>query len=438
MQSTRDASSGLPWTERIRRKMWGSDNPPGLKDPYGGPGYFERRRQEAQAERGRGQIPTEPTIVEHEPALPEPGLPEMSTLEEESAQNTEHSHAQDMMRSRSVPENDPEKEDLTYVQAETWNGLEQVGLSGHWSETPPTPADSFRPYLAAFEKASSWKEILSALHQAVVEVVTLRDSRLPLTYSLGHIAYKPDVLAALSTTTIEFDYHSKQIVLKYKDGGRRLMVEAILGDDLQRSISPYEPVAETTYAEVPALEANGDTTFTAPDQESQELRSQEADFPGQDIEYDGTHTFVATKEEMNNGNGDQYKNNIEDLPPQKRTAYTVTSADFITMPLEPLELRFAVIKRASQLTGHRIPDPLITARQSLSSIYSYLGRDRDSPPKKVADRLLIKPDVINLPNVHIMPRRETPVDKDKRLGRWKIIEAELHSKGLPVLGKSRV
>ncbi len=45
---------------------------------------------------------------------------------------------------------------------------------------------------------------------------------------------------------------------------------------------------------------------------------------------------------MNNGSGQEYENNVEDLPPKKRTAYAVTSADFITMPLEPLGLRFAV------------------------------------------------------------------------------------------------
>ena len=197
-------------------------------------------------------------------------------------------------------------------------------------------------YLAAFEKASSRKEILSALHQAVVEVVTLRDSRLPLNYGLGHVAYKPDALAALSTTIIEFDHHSKQIVLKYKDGGRQSIVEAIRGDDLQEPISPYESVPENTYAEVQALEANGDITFTAPGQESQELRSEEAGFPGQDMEDGRVHTLVATKEDMDNGHGVEYKNNVEDISPQKRTAYAVTSADFITMPLEPLELWFAV------------------------------------------------------------------------------------------------
>lgn len=83
--------------------------------------------------------------MEHEPALSEPMVPESLVLEDEPAQNTKHSHSQDMMRSRSVPEDDPEKKDPRYVPAETWDGLEQVGLSGHWSENPPTPADSFRP-----------------------------------------------------------------------------------------------------------------------------------------------------------------------------------------------------------------------------------------------------------------------------------------------------
>ncbi len=151
MPSTRNASSGLPWTERVRRKIWGTDNPPGLKDPYGGPGYFERRRQEAHEESGGDEVPgpqqisTKPSIGEHEPALPEPSLRRLSILEDNSAQNSELLRSQDMMRSRSVPENDPEKEDPRYIPAESWDGLEQVGLSGHWSENPPMPADLFRP-----------------------------------------------------------------------------------------------------------------------------------------------------------------------------------------------------------------------------------------------------------------------------------------------------
>ena len=38
-------------------------------------------------------------------------------------------------------------------------------------------------------------------------------------------------------------------------------------------------------------------------------------------------------------------------------------------------------------------------------------------------------------NVLLLSRRETPVDKHKEVGRWKLIEKELIARGLPVLGK---
>lgn len=43
--------------------------------------------------------------------------------------------------------------------------------------------------------------------------------------------------------------------------------------------------------------------------------------------------------------------------------------------------------------------------------------------------------LVGLPNVRVMGRRETPVDKEKVVGRWKVIEAELKRRDLPVLGK---
>lgn len=35
-------------TEKWRRKIWGTDTPPGLADPYGGPSVFEQRREMLQ------------------------------------------------------------------------------------------------------------------------------------------------------------------------------------------------------------------------------------------------------------------------------------------------------------------------------------------------------------------------------------------------------
>ena len=55
-------------------------------------------------------------------------------------------------------------------------------------------------------------------------------------------------------------------------------------------------------------------------------------------------------------------------------------------------------------------------------------------PKKLAEALLLKSELNALPNVEIFERRHTPIDKEKEVGRWKVIEQELTRKGLPVTG----
>ena len=46
-QSLRHASSEeLPFTEKVRRRIWGKENSPSLADPYDGEGFLERRRKE--------------------------------------------------------------------------------------------------------------------------------------------------------------------------------------------------------------------------------------------------------------------------------------------------------------------------------------------------------------------------------------------------------
>jgi hypothetical protein len=45
---------------------------------------------------------------------------------------------------RSVP-TDPVQADPNYVPAETWDGLERVGFSGHWRDLPVTVEEAFIP-----------------------------------------------------------------------------------------------------------------------------------------------------------------------------------------------------------------------------------------------------------------------------------------------------
>ena len=55
-------------------------------------------------------------------------------------------------------------------------------------------------------------------------------------------------------------------------------------------------------------------------------------------------------------------------------------------------------------------------------------------PRKLVDALKQKEDLLALPNVSVFERRVTPIDKEKSVGRWKIIEQELKSRDLPVTG----
>ena len=65
----------------------------------------------------------------------------------------------------------------------------------------------------------------------------------------------------------------------------------------------------------------------------------------------------------------------------------------------------------------------------------YLNKINKPAPKNLYESLAANDDLVSQSNVMVLPRRETPVDKEKELGRWKVIEKELKERGLPVLGR---
>ena len=89
-----------------------------------------------------------------------------------------------------------------------------------------------------------------------------------------------------------------------------------------------------------------------------------------------------------------------------------------------------------QLSGIRIPDPVIRSSNTARVLLKHLI----TPPKpaKLVEALKQKSDLVDLPNVSIFSRRQTPVDKERKLGRWKVIEEELKKRGLPVFGKQEL
>ncbi|EXJ80694.1 hypothetical protein A1O3_06978 [Capronia epimyces CBS 606.96] len=122
-------------------------------------------------------------------------------------------------------------------------------------------------------------------------------------------------------------------------------------------------------------------------------------------------------------------------------------------------LTFQILKRFSQLSGFHIPDPVLNAvlrgNKTVLDFVELLTQSSKPKPKSVAEALIAKQkQALGLdapaptsakpkkaaqplplgPNVMVLSRRETPVDKEKEVGRWKVIERELRARGLPVLG----
>lgn len=95
-------------TENLRRKLWGTENPPGLKDPYGGKSALEQK----WGRKGQSAAETDADADE-------------------------------------IEEGDIAPPD-EYVPATTADELPRIGHLGKWSDHPPTEADVYRRYGGAW------------------------------------------------------------------------------------------------------------------------------------------------------------------------------------------------------------------------------------------------------------------------------------------------
>ncbi|KAK1999380.1 hypothetical protein LX36DRAFT_690108 [Colletotrichum falcatum] len=100
--------------------------------------------------------------------------------------------------------------------------------------------------------------------------------------------------------------------------------------------------------------------------------------------------------------------------------------------LQDVRFKFAVHKRVFQLTGHHVHDAKLAQVKTVADLISIIAKP--PRPAKLADEVRERGELLELPNVSVHDRRVTPIDKEKAVGRWKVITEELEKRGLPVTG----
>ncbi|KAI0376069.1 ribosomal subunit 39S-domain-containing protein [Hypomontagnella monticulosa] len=109
------------------------------------------------------------------------------------------------------------------------------------------------------------------------------------------------------------------------------------------------------------------------------------------------------------------------------------SQDWKAASLSDPRIKFAIIKRIFQLTGQLVHDHQLSG---ITDVRSLLRAVQKSPkPKTLTQEIQERrQDLIQLPNVSVATKRITRGDREKALGRFKLIEEEFRKRELPLEG----
>ncbi|KAE8374954.1 ribosomal subunit 39S-domain-containing protein [Aspergillus bertholletiae] len=348
-QFLRNASNATPITERVRRKIWGTDNPPGLKDPYGGEGVLERKFKKDQPAR-QGE--------------------ESENLDQATEEAQAESEA-DLAAAEA------------YEPATSWEGLPRVGHLGRWSDLPPSETDGYESFMLK-KKVTKKGQLSLAAHQAAVEISLMHTLNMPLTKVCDVVEHDKSVFKMLWKCKIQ------------------------PGANGQWSQAVVYPSKEAEKALVYIFEQIGGHPEPA-------LAEETAEGAEEAVEESKWEDLVS---EVNDKNIPFF-------------GYAdVRDKGFLSLPLDDPATKFAFLKRFSQLSGHYLPDPVIHSLATVGQAVEYVHSALNPKPKKLADYLANSQGLNNLPNVKVFAKKQMPMDRDEELGRKKVIEAELRSRGL--------
>lgn len=396
------------FTQRLRRKLWKSE-PPGLKDPYN-VGAPENTRRVKQVKK--------------------------------------EAFTDDLIGKTAV-------QGGQYVRATTWDGLEQIGGATGWWEEAWDRVNVFEGFVflgifslcecgladdqicrfMAPSKMESKEDVSVVIHRALVEIHIMREAGLPAAFSASPWKENPYDDPDWGTIGFRHDENGSTVLVFPDEDIRQTVLNYLTNPEETRDDS-----ASATYA-AEGDESSGIEEIEGNMDEENQVALDERPTSEEELE-------TSTTDDSESPHDDFAQESVMESPAPLLTdrswlmvqfddpalKFTVRIPHIKHLPNPPslTNILFQILKRVMQLTGIRIPDPAIPDLTSAKTLLGHLIRK--PKPKKLADRLLGNEELVGLPNLHIRERRYTPIDREKEIGRWKVIEKELIRRNLPVTG----
>lgn len=364
----RGAKTSEPFTEKVRKKIWGTDQPPGQANPYGENSYLQRVDEATTDSRPSGSL------------------------------------IQNLSVNESISQYEP---------ATVWDGLEQVGGSEDLLVKEWLPGNTFDASFVPKNAVTNVDEITAIVHRALVEIFVWQKANHQLADI--YMASKP---STDFTMNVNMTYSPTMgIILKYPDN--------ITMENIIRSLTHKKSEERTIFTHEPEsfpTEISDNLTTAADMTEPDGIKESEKSSDEKLL-----RTRLMSPEESKENNLHISKE-IGLEPINYKELVTSWDPSWMKIPFTDTEIKFTLFKRILQLSGIRVSDAIITSTTTAGHLLKQIIK----PPKnrKLADVLVENKELSNLPNVSVHPRRLTLRDRETKVGRWKLIEEEFIARGL--------
>lgn len=341
-----------------------------------------------------------------------------------------------------------------YLKASNWDGMEMVGGEKEW---PHGERRHFQGFLPA-AKITEPYQIRLAIHRATIEVYSAQSSGRSVK-ELPDVS--PEDLAGSEVAFVDMkpSPDGSSVELRFPNEGVR---QSIIGGSAEGDYASQN--IRVRNASDPAEGEPENFLESSLSPEGGEKQTPEDAVRDEDAPH-ARKLVEETSETVPNA----VSTEASHMSTRRATFDRQWSNVSISHPF----VKLAVMRRVTQLTGHVFPDTIIQSASTIGDLSRHLIKLAQKPKtlyeelvgpapaaesKSLLEELLGEDSVTEtrgnallnltfvpgqrkgpltgLPNVVVSGKRVTPIDKEKAVGRWKVIEAELDRRRLPVIGRN--